>query len=149
MANPDGNPSSLVAKQYGNRNHEAHGLQGRDPRRYDARAAEIEEELFALPHVTPLDGPALREIATLISLIERVDKALSDGRVETGRPRRTNTPRKLLEHRRHLSKELREWLKEIGGTPRSRADWARVLAGGGLGVEIRRRAEQNANGEGA
>ena len=89
--------ANLVAAHPGNqqrreaRSQEPHPR----PRRFDKRAAEIEEELFALPHVTPLDAPALREIAKLMSLIERVDHALADGRVEG----RGMVARKLIEHR--------------------------------------------------
>ena len=65
-----------------------HGTRSRDPRPYDERAAEIEAELLALPHIGGIDAPACREISKLMSLIERVDVALSGraGREVRSRP---------------------------------------------------------------
>ncbi len=119
-----------------------HGARSRDPRPYDDRAAEIERELLGLPHIGVIDAPACREIAELMSLIERVDLALRDGVME-----RYGHARRLLDTRRRLSPELREWLKEIGGTPLARATWTRTLAEGSIGERIQARlAELNGGG---
>ena len=104
-----------------------HGAKTRDgSRRWDERSAEIQEELLALPHIQPIDAPACREIAKLMALIERVDRGLADGVVE-----KRNTARSLIETRTKLSRELRNWLKEIGGTPLARATWVATLNAGG------------------
>ena len=123
VRNPDGHPESLE----GNRPAQpafVHGARART-RQWDERSQEIEAELLALPHVAPIDAPACREIAKLMALIERVDQCLSDGIME-----RHGTARNLLEVRRGLSRELRGWLKEIGGTPLARASWVATLSSG-------------------
>ncbi len=63
-----------------------HGARSRNPLPYDEWAVEIEQELLALPHINGIDAPACREISKLMSLIERVDVALSDGREVRSRP---------------------------------------------------------------
>ena len=125
VRNPDGHPESLR----GARPEQpafVHGARARS-RRSDERSQEIEDELLALPHVAPIDAPACREIAKLMALIERVDRALADGVVES---KRRGNARALIETRRHLSRELRDWLKEIGGTPLARATWVATLSSG-------------------
>lgn len=87
-----------------------------------------------LPHLAPADAPAVREVARLLALIERLDECLGDGRME----RRDGTPRRLLEHRQKLSKELRDWSDRLGMSPLARSEWAgRLASGGNLGDRIR------------
>ena len=82
-------------------------------------------------HAQPLDVLAAEEIGSIIAALEAVDRDLR----ERG-PGRTKS---LLEHKARLGRELRAWLREFGGTARSRAEFARELAEGGLAGEIRRR----------
>jgi hypothetical protein len=135
--NEAGHPSTLVAAHPGNRNRELHGAYGAR-RELDPRAAEIAEALLeAAPHAIPLDTLAAQEIGSLAVLLERVDAALSDGRVEN----RRGQVRSLIDLRNRLSGRLERWLREFGLTPAARADWAARLAEGGLGSQIRRRLE--------
>jgi hypothetical protein len=134
MANPGGHASTLVAAHPGNENALRHGLYSAR-RELPERAREIAEDLLALPHVTEADRPAAEELGALTVLLENVDRALADGRVEGGR----GQVRALLETRRRLSAELRAWLEAFGGTPAARAEWAARLAAGGLAGEIARR----------
>ena len=78
-----------------------------------------------MPHIAPIDAPACREIARLMALIERVDRASP-----TVSSRGARRPADLIETRRNLSRELRGWLKEIGGTPLARASWVATLSSG-------------------
>ena len=122
IRNPHGTPETLVPGAVHTHSHGTpnfkHGAKAR-VRRYDERAREIEVELLGLPHVSPVDAPGLREIAKLMALIERVDQCLAAGNVE-----RMGNRSGLIDTRRSLSRELRSWLKEIGGTPLARATWA-------------------------
>ena len=56
---------------------------------------------------------------------QRIDRALTDGRVETP----AGEARKLIDFRRKLSGELRTWLQDFGMTPKSRADFAQAMSG--------------------
>jgi hypothetical protein len=87
--------------------------------------------------VTDADQLAAQEVGALVSILERIDAALGDGRVES----RKGDARALLDLRRRHSAELGSWLDRFGATPRGRADWARQLAEGGLAAEIARRRE--------
>ena len=98
-----------------------HGLYS--PRVLAPRAEEIADGLMGLPHVRPLDALAADEIGSLVARLEAIDRDL-DQRGHVGR----NGGGSLLEHRVRLSRELRAWLKEFGGTPKARADFANRLA---------------------
>src|SRR5437868_11896271 len=78
---------------------------------------------MSMPHVRPLDALAADEIGSIVARIEAIDLDL-DERGQVGR----NGAKSLLEHRVRLSRELRSWLKEFGGTPKARADFANRLA---------------------
>jgi len=43
------------------------------------------EDLLGLAHLTEADRPAAREVVSLLDLIDRLDAARGDGRVENGR----------------------------------------------------------------
>jgi hypothetical protein len=75
-----------------------------------------------LPFAQPLDRLAAEEIATVISALEAIDRALSDGKVET-----RGKVRGLLAAKASLSRELRAWLATFGALPSARAEWASKL----------------------
>jgi hypothetical protein len=133
--NKQGHAGTLQAAQPGNRNAERHGVYSGSGRPLDERAQEIADMLMAAPHVDELDTVAAQEIGKLISLIERVDHDLAGRGLTT----RTGVARNLMDLRIRLSSRLERWLAQFGGTPKSRADWAAVLAGGNLASEIARR----------
>lgn len=138
MPNPHGNSASLEISRSGNQNRLVHGIysarQGLSP-----RAKELADALLRLPHTGLADELAAEEIGALIETLERVDRALADGRVEN----RAGQVRTLVEVRRRLSAELRAWLGEFGLTPSSRAAWAAALARGEpLGHAIARRRRE-------
>ncbi len=87
-----------------------------------------------LPHALPLDRPAAEEIGLVIARIEAVDRDLD----ERGHFGRTGA-RSLLDHRARLSRELRNWLREFGATPKARYDFAARMASGSVGEEIAKR----------
>lgn len=87
-----------------------------------------------LPHALPLDRPAAQEIGMLLARIEAVDRDL-DERGHFGK----NGARSLLDHRARLSRELRNWLREFGATPKARYDFAARMASGSVGEEIAKR----------
>jgi hypothetical protein len=112
---------NLVAAHPGNLNALRHGIYS--SRVLAPRAREIADQLMGLPHVRPLDALAADEIGSIVARVEAIDRDL-DERGQVGR----GGARSLLEHRVRLSRELRAWLKEFGGTPKSRADFANRLA---------------------
>jgi hypothetical protein len=102
------------------------------------RGQEIADALMQLPHVTEFDAIAAEEIGSIVARLEAIDRDL-DQRGHFGR----GGARVLLEHKARLSRELRTWLREFGGTPKVKADFARALSeSGGLAGEIARRREQ-------
>lgn len=103
------------------------------------RAAEVAAQLMELPHAIAIDEVAAAEIGMIVARIEAVDRDL-DERGHFGR----NGARSLLDHRARLTRELRSWMREFGGTPLSRATWAKTLADGGLAGEIARRRNGDA-----
>jgi len=132
--NPDGTPDTLVAAHPANTSAVKSGIYSRTGRVLAQRAEEIATALMGAPHTVPLDVLAAEEIGSLIAQLEAIDGDLEQG---GRRDRKT-----LLEHKARLTRELRTWLREFGGTPRSRAEWAKDLAQGGLAADIaRRRAE--------
>lgn len=132
----NGNPGTLQAVHPGNTNAVRSGYWSRSGRVLAPRAEEIAAALMSAGHAEPLDSIAAEEIGSLLAHIEALDKELDS------KPKRADR-RTLLDHRARLTRQLRDWLKEFGATPRSRADWARQLAEGGLAQEIaRRRAAQ-------
>ena len=126
MANRDGHSATLVAAHPGNSNREVHGYYSRRRRELTPEAAEIADELMTLPHVTAADRLAAEEIGRLLVMIDRIDAALADGKVQS----RGGAPRKLIDFRFRASKELREWLDRFGLTPKGRADWVATLSSG-------------------
>ena len=110
MANRDGHSATLVAAHPGNSNREVHGYYSRRRRELTPAAAEIADELMTLPHVTAADRLAAEEIGRLLVMIDRIDAALADGKVQS----RGGAPRKLIDFRFRASKELREWLDRFG-----------------------------------
>jgi hypothetical protein len=135
--NEAGHPSTLVASHPGNRNRELHGAYSLR-RELDPRATEIADALLdAAPHTIPLDRIGAEEIGSLIVTMDRIDVALSDGRVEN----RRGQVRSLIDLRSRLSGRLERWLREFGLTPAARAEWAARLAEGGLGAQIRQRLD--------
>jgi hypothetical protein len=137
MPNPNGTPENLVASHAGNQSRLVHGLYSAR-RELDPRAAEIAEALLeAAPHTIALDWIGAQEIGALIVMMDRVDAALSDGRVEN----RRGQVRSLIDLRNRLSGRLERWLTQFGLTPAARAEWAARLAEGSLGAQIRQRLE--------
>src|SRR5437868_9365261 len=115
-----GRLSNLVAAHPDNLNAVRHGVYS--SRVLAPRAREIAAGLMGLPHVRPLDALAADEIGSIVARLEAIDLELDERGV--GR----SGARSLLEHRVRLSRELRAWLKEFGGTPKSRWDFADRLA---------------------
>jgi hypothetical protein len=129
----DGHRATLVVAHQGNTNAARHGLYS--GRALAPRGAEIAKALMELPHVTGIDIVAAEEIGSIVARLEPIDGDL-DERGHFGR----GGARVLLEHKARLSRELRTWLREFGGTPKAKADFARSLSeGGGLAGEIARR----------
>ncbi len=115
-----------------NRNRLVHGLYAR--REIAPEARELADELMHLPHVAETDYAAALEIAKLVLLIDRIDAALADGRLE-----RSGLLRTLVDERRRMSAQLERWYSAFGVTPASRLDFARAVTGGSLANEIQRR----------
>lgn len=116
-----GRLTNLVAAHPENLNAVRHGVYS--SRVLAPRAREVADQLMCLPHVRPLDALAADEIGSIVARIEAIDLDLDD-RGQVGR----NGAKSLLEHRVRLSRELRSWLREFGGTPKARADFANRLA---------------------
>ncbi len=85
MANRDGHSATLVAAHPGNSNREVHGYYSRRRRELTPEAAEIADELMTLPHVTAADRLAAEKIGRLLAMIDRIDAALADGKVQSRR----------------------------------------------------------------
>ena len=129
--NGNGHVDTLIASHPANVHAARSGIYSRTGRVLAGRAEEIAEYLMTAPHTEPLDSIAAEEIGSLIAHIEAIDTDLAQrGR----RDRKT-----LLQHRTRLGRELRAWMREFGGTPKARAEWAREVAQGGLAAEIARR----------
>ena len=96
------------------------------------------EWLLSLEHVKEADRVAAEEVGALVSVIERLDAALADGRVEN----RKGEARSLLDHRRRYSAELGRWLDRFGLSPSGRADVAQKVATGSLAFEIAERRRE-------
>jgi hypothetical protein len=125
VTNPAGHPETLVAAHPGNANRLVHGLYA-EQRDVSPKARAIAEELLTLPWAAESDWPAALEIGKLEVLIDRVDKALEDGRVEKG-----DAVRALVDQRRRLSAQLERWYSLFGLAPETRSRWAARLAAGG------------------
>lgn len=109
------------------------------------RAEEIAGVLMDLPHTVEADRLAAEECGRLAALLESIDADIATTGAVTGRG---HAPRRILDVRVRYSRELRAWLESFGGTPASRAAWAKAMAeGASLADEIaRRRAERNGDG---
>ncbi len=136
--NKSGHPQSLVPAENGNLRGLKHGVYSRSGRVLAPRAEEIASALMELPHTTPLDVLAAEEIGSLLATLEAIDAALADGRVENKR----GEVRHLLDVKARLSRQLREWLREFGASPLSRASFAATLARGSVADEIQRRLQE-------
>jgi hypothetical protein len=85
--NVNGHPQTLVAAHLGNKNAEQHGLYAQHGRELEPLAQAVADWLMAAPHVSEYDALAAIEIGKLAVLIDRVDTALADGKVEkAGQP---------------------------------------------------------------
>lgn len=134
--NPDGHSQSLVPGAGQAQARLSHGFYSRRSS-LDPAARALAEDLLQAPHLTGLDSIGAEEIAALVIQLDRIDAALSDGRVES-----RGKPRALLDVRQRMSGRLEKWLAAYGLTPASRADLGlRVAAGANLADELRRRAE--------
>jgi hypothetical protein len=132
--NENGHPPTLRPTPPGNTHAVKSGIYSATGRVLAPRAEEIAKDLMAAPHVVGLDSIAAEEIGALLAHIEAIDRDM-DARGRAGR-------KALLDMRARLSRQLRDWLKEFGATPRSRAEWARTMAEGGLAAEIARRRQR-------
>ena len=83
--------------------------------------------LEAAPHTTALDRIGAEEIGSRVVLMDRVDAALSDGRVEN----RKGQVRSLIDLRSRLSGRLERWLREFGVTRRREPSGPRGSPGAG------------------
>jgi hypothetical protein len=135
-----GHPSTLVAAHPGNRSAVKSGAFSRTGAPNAERAAVVADAILEAPHTEALDWIAAREIGSLVALIEGIDRDLA----KRGAMDNRGAPRKILAERLRASARLEKWLVEFGLTPRSRAEWARTLAEGGLAHEIARRRAANA-----
>jgi len=66
----------------------------------------------AWAHLTEADRPAAREVVSLLDLIDRLDAARGDGRVENGR----GQARASIDIRLRASGKLQGWLAQLGLT---------------------------------
>lgn len=132
--NRAGHSQTLVAAHPGNSHRLVHGLYAK--REIAPEVRELADELMSLPHVAETDYAAALEIAKLVLLVDRIDVALSDGRLERGMSLRA-----LVDERRRLSMQLERWYSAFGLTPESRLAFARAV-GGGLADELRRIRER-------
>ena len=132
-----GTPENLVASHPQNRSREVHGVYSAR-RELTPEVREIAESLMELPHVASADAAAAIEIGKLTVLVDRIDQALADGHVEN----RRGQLRSLVDQRRKLSRELRDWYAAFGLTPLGRAEWASRLARPSLGEVVERRMRE-------
>jgi hypothetical protein len=103
----------------------------------EERAREIETELMSAPWAHPMDALAAAEAGRLMALIERIDGALSDGRVED----RQGRPRALIEMRLRAHTKLISLLEAFGCLPRERASWTSSLTNRSAAQLIRERLD--------
>jgi hypothetical protein len=138
VANPGGNPASLVP-QRGNTHNARHGAYS--PRLREGKARAVADAIMDAPHTVDLDEYGALEIGRLVALCDALDVALGQRGVTDAQGRVSD----LVDARLRASRRLAEWLDRYGMTPKGRAEWARQLAEGGLAAEIaRRRAAGNA-----
>jgi hypothetical protein len=109
------------------------------------RAEAITTLLMSLPHTVEADRLAAEECGRLAALLESIDADIAERGAVTGRG---HAPRRILDVRARYSKELRSWLEAFGGTPASRAEWAKAMAeGASLADEIARRRQERDHGD--
>lgn len=135
--NHGGNPATLVASHPQNRSREVHGLYS-TRRELTPEVREIADSLMALPHVASSDYVAAIEIGKLVLLSDRIDQALADAHVEN----RRGQLRSLVDQRRKMTRELREWYAAFGLTPLGRAEWAAKLARPSFGEIVGRKLRE-------
>jgi hypothetical protein len=120
MPNPRGHSESLAPAPRGNTRNLQSGAFSK--RIIGERASEIADGLMELPWAQGVDRLAAEEVASVLSALEAIDRALSDGRVEY-----RGNARGLLGTKATLTRELRAWLTVLGATPHARAEWAAKL----------------------
>ena len=136
---PGDNRAHLIPAHPQNLSAVKSGIYSRTGRVLAPRAEAIADELMTLPHVHALDRIAAEEIGSVLAHLEAIDADLA----RRGPTAAAGARKTLLEHKARLSRELRTWLREFGGTPKARAEWASGLTSN-LAAEIaRRRAELN------
>lgn len=124
---------NLVASHPGNTSRLMHGVYS--GRVLGVRAAEVTDALMTMPHTHPLDRLAAEEIGSIVAALEAIDRDID----RRGVPAKARS--NLMEIKKGLTRELRSWLQEFGGTPRSRADWAAQLGRGSLADQVRKRLD--------
>ena len=121
--NRNGHPQTLVASHPGHANNQrARGAYS--PRLREPRAQEIAASVMAAPWASDVDELGAVEIGRLEALIERIDEALADGRLEGSR----GSVRALVAMRLRASGRLQTWLDRYGLTPLARSEFANRLA---------------------
>jgi hypothetical protein len=115
-----------------------HGAQSRKVQ--VERANELAEWVLTMPHTSDLDWAAATEFGRLLAMAEALDADLASRGVTTG----SGAVRGAATLRLSVSKAIMSCCQQLGMTPRARAEWAAVLAQGGLAAEIARRRAENA-----
>jgi hypothetical protein len=130
-----GNPASLEPYRKGNTFGAKSGI--RSVRLREPRAREIAAELMQAGHITPLDALTVAQVARTEALIEVIETELAKVSSRNGRRMKW-----LAELQLRAINRQTELLRELGMTPRSRAEWLRdVAAGESLAESIQRRRE--------
>jgi hypothetical protein len=93
VANPQGNPASLVP-QYGNTHNARHGAYS--PRLREGRARKVADDIMSAPHAVPLDEYGALEVGRLAALCNALDAALSQRGVVGGAYLRLQSGRQWL-----------------------------------------------------
>jgi hypothetical protein len=115
--NAAGHPETLVASHPGNSNRLVHGLYSAR-RNLPPEAVELADRLMETAGLEQGDRAMAEEAAALQVLVDRLDGVLlAPGSI-------SRKPRTLLDHRARLSRQLVAALRELGLTPRVRAEYA-------------------------
>jgi hypothetical protein len=138
-----GTPANLIASHPGHANNLQHGYYS-TRREITAEVRALADELMSLPHLAETDYAAALEIASLLQLVDRVDAALADSKVE-----HRGHLRALVDQRRRLSRQLQGWYESFGLTPRSRwelRELARPSVAEAVQARLQAQREQEDNG---
>jgi hypothetical protein len=99
-----------------------HGAQSKP--RIAERGAEIAEQLLAAGHLdVNLDSLACQEVGRLCAVIEACDQSIESRGVVTG----SGAARNIVGIRLSASRALESWLRELGQTPKARAEVVAAL----------------------